>query len=352
MGIIKKTDKKEKNNKTKKIEISKEELEAREIPLLFSIVNFSSNIPISMYADTIGIKTAESAYRGAMHSEANRNISEEYLLNSKKSSIDLSVLYNVSGYSSFPIDASLSNRVLLEEEVHKKGNAVKLPPYKNINAPIGSVIRSRRSRRDFKGKPLTLSDLSTLLYYGDGISGDFDFKLNKDEYSTITFGDKYISKLRTAPSGGGLYPIYLYIAALNINNLDRGIYKYMPFTHSLEKIKLFSDKDLENYYNSNVFGGDIDLRKTALSIYYVYSLYENSRKYGDMSFQFALIETGEIAQNIQLTAAASGILACDIGGFNKTLSEEFLNIDGQTNHVVHLTLLSKWLFKNYKFNKK
>ncbi|EKV56785.1 streptolysin associated protein SagB [Brachyspira hampsonii 30446] len=328
-------------NKLKKIEVSREELEAKEIPLLFSVVNFSSNIPVSIYADTIGIKTSESSYRAAMHSEVNRNISEEYLLNSKKSSIDLSSLLNVVSYSSFPIDAALSNRVLLEEEVHKKGNALKLPPYKNINASIGSVIRSRRSRRDFKGNPLTLVDLSTLLYYGDGISGDFDFNLNKNEYDTITFGDKYISKLRTAPSGGGLYPIYLYIAALNINNLDKGIYKYMPFTHSLEKIKLFSDEDLENYYNNNVFGGGIDLRKVALSVYYVYSLYENSRKYGDMALQFALIETGEIAQNIQLTAAASGISACDIGGFNKTLSEDLLNIDGNTNHVVHLTLLSK-----------
>ena len=328
-------------NKLKKIEVSKEELESKEIPLLFSVVNFSSNIPVSMYADTIGIKTSESSYRASMHSEVNRNISEEYLLNSKKSSIDLSTMLDVVGYSSFPIDASLSNRILLEEEVHKKGNAVKLPPYKNINAPIGSVIRSRRSRRDFKGKPLTMGDLSNLLYYGDGISGDFDFNLNKNEYGTITFSDKYISKLRTAPSGGGLYPIYLYIVALNINNLDKGIYKYMPFTHSLEKIKLFNDEDLENYYNNNVFGGGINLRKTALSIYYVYSIYENSRKYGDMGLQFALIETGEIAQNIQLTAAASGILACDIGGFNKTLSEDLLNIDGNSNHVVHLTLLSK-----------
>ena len=341
MAIIKKTDKKDKANTSKKIEVTKEELEAKEIPLLFSIVNFSSNIPISMYADSIGIKTSESSYRGAMNSEINRNISEEYLLNSKKSSIDLSTMLDVVSYSSFPIDASLSNRILLEEEVHKKGNAIKLPPYKNINAPIGSVIRSRRSRRDFKGKPLTLVDLSNLLYYGDGISGDFDFNLNKNEYGTITFSDKYISKLRTAPSGGGLYPVYLYIAALNINNLDKGIYKYMPFTHSLEKIKLFNDEDLENYYNNNVFGGGIDLRKTALSIYYVYSIYENSRKYGDMGLQFALIETGEIAQNIQLTAAASGILACDIGGFNKALSEDLLNIDGNTNHVVHLTLLSK-----------
>ena len=69
MSIIKKKD-------IKKIEISKEELESKEIPLLFSVVNFSSNIPVSMYADTIGIKTSESYYRDSMHSEVNRNIRE------------------------------------------------------------------------------------------------------------------------------------------------------------------------------------------------------------------------------------------------------------------------------------
>ncbi|ACN84807.1 SagB/ThcOx family dehydrogenase [Brachyspira hyodysenteriae] len=327
--------------KNNKIKVSKEELEAKEIPLLFSVVNFSSNLHISMYVDSIGIKTSESSYRAMMYSEVNRNISEEYLLNSKKSSIDLTSLLNVGNYSLFPIGASLSNRKLLEDDVHKKGNAIKLPNYKNLNAPIGAVIRSRRSRRDFKGEALTLVDLSTLLYYGDGISGDFSFNFPKEDYGTITLGDEYISKVRTAPSGGGLYPIYLYIVALNIKGIEKGVYKYMPYTHSLEKIKIFSDEDVENYCKDNVFGGGIDLRKTALSVYYVYSLFENTRKYGDMALSFALIETGEIAQNIQLAAAASGISACDIGGFNKSLSEQLLNIDGQTNHVVHLTLLSK-----------
>ena len=58
-------------------------------------------------------------------------------------------MLDVVSYSSYPIDASLSSRILLEEEVHKKGNAVKLPPYKNINASIGAVIRSREKQEKF-----------------------------------------------------------------------------------------------------------------------------------------------------------------------------------------------------------
>lgn len=324
-----------------KKEITYNELKQEELPLLFGVVHFCSNISISLYTDTIAIKNAEAVYRSSLVSEVTRFDGEDYLLNAKKSSIDISTAIGVSSYSSFPVLLSLSQRYLLENNIHNNEMAIKLPPYKNVNAPIGSIIRSRRSIRDFKGAPLSLLDISTLLYYGDGISGDIKFNINKEEYGTITFGDEYVGKLRTAPSGGGLYPIYLYIVALNVDGLEKGIYKYMPITHSLEKIKIFGDEETKDYCAMNNFGVEIDMKKVGAAIYYVYSIYENSRKYGDMALQFALVETGEIAENIHLVATAENIASCDIGGFNKAKTEELLELDGLTNHIVHLTLVSR-----------
>lgn len=328
-------------SKIEKKEITYHQLQQKEIPLLFGVVHFCSNVPISLYTDSVGIKNSEAVYRGALASEVTRLNSEEYLLNAKKSSIDISTIIGVSSYSSFHIMISLSQRLLLEKNVHENGDAIKFPIYRNVNAPIGSVIRSRRSVRDFKGNPLSLEDLSTILYYGDGVSGDFDFNLDKDEYGTISLGEDYMGKVRTAPSGGGLYPIYLYIVVLNVEGLNKGIYKYMPLTHSLEKIKIFDDKDLEYYFSTNNLGVEINMEKVGASIYYVYSMYENSRKYGDMALQFALIETGEIAENIHLVATAENIAVCDVGGFDKVKTEELIDLDGLTNHIVHLTLISK-----------
>lgn len=318
-----------------------EEFEERELPILWSIIDFSSNIPVSIYTDTTVVKTSETCYRGALHSTSSRLIGEEYLLNAKKSSIDISLPIGTYSYSALAPRASLSFKHFLEGEVHQKNKSVKLPKFSKVTAPIGSVIRSRRSIRDFKGRKLSLKELSTLLYYGNGVSGDFDHNPHKGFDSTVSLGEDYISNVRTAPSGGGLYPIYLYIIALSVDKLEKGIYKYMPLTHSLEIVKTFDDKDLEYYFNISNFGLNIDMNKVSAAIYYVYNIYENSRKYGDMGLQFAFIEVGEIAQNIHLTATAESIISCDIGGFDKGLSESFLGLDGLTNHLLHITLVGR-----------
>jgi hypothetical protein len=41
---------------------------------------------------------------------------------------------------------------------------------------------------------------------------------------------------RTAPSGGGLYPITLLVAALSVNGLDPGVYRYAPLRDALVRV--------------------------------------------------------------------------------------------------------------------
>ena len=44
-----------------------------------------------------------------------------------------------------------------------------------------------------------------------------------------------------------------------------------------------------------------------VAIYYVSSVYENSRKYGDLGLMFAVIEAGEIAAHLHLICTATKI---------------------------------------------
>ena len=161
-------------NKDEKIKMTFDEIQTNEIPVIWSIIDFSSNVPLSVYADTTVVKTSETCYRGSMFSEESRLIGEEYLLNAKKSSIDISLPIGTFSYSSLAPRASLSFRNFIEEEVHEQNRAIKLPKFKNVTAPIGAVIRARRSIREFSDEKLTMKELSTVLYYGDGVSGTFD----------------------------------------------------------------------------------------------------------------------------------------------------------------------------------
>ena len=102
------------------------------------------------------------------------------------------------------------------------------------------------------------------------------------------------------------------------------------------------DGNLEDDINHVAeWGINIEQKKINVIIFYVYSLYNNSRKYSDMAYDFAMVEVGQISENIQLTCTAEGIASCDIGGFEKYKCENFLEIDGLTKNIVNVTIIGK-----------
>lgn len=327
--------------KQKKIKMKPSTFEQAEKGIVWMITDTAANMPVTIYAESLGVKAPEGCYRSAVWAEGStRLIGEEYLLNAKRSSLEIGMPIGVFHYSSsLGVKGALSNRQLREENIIEHDETVKLPKYLPLKASLGSVIRSRRSIREMGKKPLTMEQLATLLYYGDGPSGKFDFNTFGNLPGTVTLGHEYTGIVRCSPSGGGLYPITLYFVAFNVKGLEKGLYTYLPLTQSLRLIRKLSDADLEEYDRISNFGINIDNNTLGIAVYYVYSLYDNSRKYGDMAMQFGYIEAGEIAENIQLTATGLDLAATDIGGYEKGPTESFLGIDGLTKHVVHLTLV-------------
>lgn len=317
-----------------------QEFEEKEKGIIWTAIDFASNIPASIYSDSVGVKTPETSYRSAVISKNARLIGEEYLLNAKHSSIDMSLPIGVFNYSyDIGIKTAISNRELSEVEEIDNSIIMRLPKYKVIKDSFSSVIRSRRSIRTMSGRKLTLEEVSTILFYGDGVTGKFSFNGDDSLPPTETLGGDYESTLRTAPSGGGLYPVHLYCVILNAEGLEKGIYQYLPLHHKLKVVRLFDEHDYEEYLRLANFGINIESDKVGMAVFYVYNLYDNSRKYGDMAMQFAYIEAGEISENIQLTCTALDLAVTDIGGYEKALTEEFLGLDGLTKHLIHLTLI-------------
>jgi nitroreductase len=93
--------------------------------------------------------------------------------------------------------------------------SIRLPqPRYASKVSIEQVLLKRRSVRSYKSEPLTLSEISQLLWSAQGLTG--------------------LNRYRTAPSAGALYPLEVYLAAGNIMDVDSGIYKYEPHSHAIE----------------------------------------------------------------------------------------------------------------------
>lgn len=290
---------------------------------------FTFNIQYTMlsnYSDTTVMRTPEAMIRGRFSSKNNRQISEEYLLNFRTDNNSLGFSMGVGRF--FTHDA-------MEAEAHKylseiKEGSIKLDPPKKIKAALSDVIRSRRSIRKFSGKSISFADFSSLLYYADGISGKLKGADMKGQYHDLT--------LRTAASGGGLYPITLYIIAWHVEGLKQGIYVYQPYSNTVLFKKSISLKNLESLA---AYGWEIDPDQSAFSVVYVYNYYMNTRKYGDGALAYALIEAGEISANLQLSAAGLGYGGCDLGGYQKQYLEELLDLDGHTKQIIHFTIVGE-----------
>jgi SagB-type dehydrogenase family enzyme len=197
------------------------------------------------------------------------------------------------------------------------------------------VIRSRRSVRAFTGKPVTLAELSTILFHCNGVTGQLDMP---EGAGTATLGSCDSMELRSVASGGGLYPIDLYVVGIAIRGLEPGVYRYQPGLHALMPVGgAVAGPEL----HSMAQFGDIYLDQAAFLIAYVYKQFENARKYGEPALGFAYMEVGAIAHSIQLVCTAYGIGACDVGGFAKRRFEKMLKADGMSRHMIHLTVVGR-----------
>ena len=81
---------------------------------------------------------------------------------------------------------------------------------------LASAIEERQSRRRFSPEPLTLDELSMLLWATQGARGEIDNKV-----------------LRTVPSAGNRHALETYLAVLRVNGVQPGFYRYLPLEHQL-----------------------------------------------------------------------------------------------------------------------
>jgi SagB-type dehydrogenase family enzyme len=313
-----------------KAKMTLDEFFERELPPLSDIVSFCNNLPMSLYADTTVVKSPEVVFRGLVLSR-NRLLSEEFLLNFRRSEADLGVVIGANNYSLPMTVGALANRDLEEDD----SGLLPLPPYRNVREPVGSVIRSRRSVRRYSGKALSQVDLSTLLFHGSGVSGHLHVE-NVQETAALGKSDQV--ELRTNISGGALYPIDLFVLALNVEGLTPGAYRYHPSKHSL--VPLPEASEMPDLAKLAQFG-EIQVEKAAFLLGYVYNTFENARKYGDAGLGFAFIEAGAISAHIHLICTALGLGSCDVGSFSKGRFERLFDADGMSRHMIHLTVVGR-----------
>lgn len=175
---------------------------------------------------------------------------------------------------------------------------VELEPPSLPGTPLASALAQRSSCRRFAPVPIELAELGTALYAGYGV------------LERIELWGEFCA--RPVPSGGGLYPLELYVLAQRVRHLDGGVYHYVPLGHRLEVVR---PDALPAHLSSEMFLGQPYLVQAAAIIVITAVVERSLWKYDDRGYRYLVLEAGHVAQNINLCVAGLGLAALNLGGF-------------------------------------
>jgi SagB-type dehydrogenase family enzyme len=178
------------------------------------------------------------------------------------------------------------------------------------------VLQRRKSIRVFSTQQLSKADLAFLLWASTGIQ-------------RIERGYEF----RTAPSAGALYPIETYIAANNVEEIEKGIYHYNIRDHLLEEIKVGN-------FGNDLAHSALDQNMCAkASVVFIWTAFfsRSKWKYAQRAYRYIYLDAGHIAQNLALAAASITCGSCQVGAFFDDEINSILGIDGAEESSICLS---------------
>ncbi len=192
-------------------------------------------------------------------------------------------------------------------------NFEKLTNQKNLT----ELLMARKSHRVYTQKPLTLMQISYLLWATQGVK-----EIRGKHYAT----------LRTVPSGGGRHPFEMYLLVKTCEGLHSGLYHYLPMSHELEWIKEVSD--IDEVMNQCVCE-QAWVKKCSVLFLTTCVAYRAEWRYGFEAHRPALIDLGHVGENFYLACGALGLGTCGIAAFADTYCNELLEVDGKEEFIVY-----------------
>ncbi len=179
---------------------------------------------------------------------------------------------------------------------------VTLPQIEYNDNDLISAVIERKAERQYATEPVALKDLALVLWAGSGIKSP-----QVDSVSHAT---------RTIPSAMGIYPIGVYVFALQVENLPSSIYLYLPEKHALQEIPSVNVTEaLAKITNQRA------VQNASMVFLIVFHRDKSSR----MNDKFAYFEAGEVVQNISLMAVDRGLGSYVIGMYYQEKIIEVLN---------------------------
>ncbi len=180
---------------------------------------------------------------------------------------------------------------------------------------IFTCINNRRSRRTFVEKPLTIEELSFLLWATQGVQ-----KISEK------------TTLRTVPSTGACHPLESYLIIFNVEGIKPGLYRYLALSHQLEFLredpgvrqKVFEASDNQPH-----------IKTATMMFVWTARPFRTEWAYHILAHKGILLDAGHVGQNLYLACEALGCGTVTCDWYFQEKFDQLLGLDGDNELVIY-----------------
>jgi SagB-type dehydrogenase family enzyme len=186
---------------------------------------------------------------------------------------------------------------------------------------LETAIRVRKSHRKFTESPLSLDELAFLLWATQGVS-----RRGADR------------AYRTVPSAGCRHAFETTVAAMRVEGLEPGLWRYLPLSHAL--VREGTPERLPERLVSATLGQSF-CGSAAATFCWTCVPARMEWRYDRAAHRAIALDAGHVAQNLYLACAAVGCGTCAVAAYDQKAMDDLLGVDGDEEFTLYLSPVGK-----------
>lgn len=184
------------------------------------------------------------------------------------------------------------------------------------------AVESRKTLRNYQPIPLTVDEMTYLLWFTQGVKEINNNKITK----------------RTVPSAGARHAFETYLLINRVDGISPGLYRYLALEHAL--LPLNSGQDMTQSVTAACLEQQ-QISSSAITFIWVAIKERMYWRYGERGYRYLHLDAGHVCQNLCLGAEAIGSGVCAIAAFDDDQLNTVLELDGENRFVIYLGSVGK-----------
>ncbi len=192
-----------------------------------------------------------------------------------------------------------------------------------IQSPgLVEAMAGRKSRRSFTRDPLSLEELSFLLWASQGIR------------RLVNEGTAF----RTVPSAGARHSFETYLFVRSVDQVNPGLYRFLPVNNELLLVRQI--EGMEQALTRASFGQNF-VGSAAVTFVWATLPYRMEWRYDLAAHRVILMDVGHVCQNLYLACEAIGAGTCAVAAYDQEQMDHLIGLDGEDEFTLYLAPVGK-----------